>query len=81
MQSKYNMSNQQLQTTDQQQDLGIIISKDLSEKTNREKLQNGQWSTGVLWPQFQVQRTDRPIIQIPSPPTSRTRYLIQTLIK
>ena len=29
MQSNYNMSNQQLPTTDQQQDLGIIITKDL----------------------------------------------------
>ena len=29
MQSNYNMSNQQLLTTDQQRDLGIIITKDL----------------------------------------------------
>ena len=29
MKSNYNMSNQQLLTTDQQQDLGIIITKDL----------------------------------------------------
>ena len=29
MQSNYNMSNQQLPTTDQQQDLGIIITKEL----------------------------------------------------
>ena len=29
MKSNYNMSNQQLPTTDQQQDLGIIITKDL----------------------------------------------------
>ena len=29
MQSNYNMSNQQLPTTDQQRDLGIIITKDL----------------------------------------------------
>ena len=43
-------------------------------KTNREKLQNCQPSTGVHCPQFQVekQRTDPPIIQIPSSPTSRT---------
>ena len=43
-------------------------------KTKREKLQNGQQSTGVHCPQFQVQkqRTDHPIIQISSPPTSRT---------
>ena len=30
MQNNYNMSNQQLQTTDQQRDLGIIITKDLN---------------------------------------------------
>ena len=38
-------------------------------KTNREKLQNGKQSTGVHCQQFQVQkqRTDPPIIQIPSP--------------
>ena len=48
MQSNYNMSYQQLPTTDQQRDLGIIITKDLKwQKTNREKLQNGQQSTGV----------------------------------
>ena len=29
MQSNYNMSNQQLPTADQQQDLGIIITEDL----------------------------------------------------
>ena len=29
MHSNYNMSNQQLPTTDQQRDLGIIITKDL----------------------------------------------------
>ena len=40
-------------------------------KTNREKLQNGQQSTGVHCPQFQVQKqkTDPSIIQIPSSPT------------
>ena len=39
-------------------------------KTNREKLHNGQQSTGVHCPQFQVQkqRTDSPIMQIPSRP-------------
>ena len=29
MQVNYNMSNQQLPTTDQQRDLGIVITKDL----------------------------------------------------
>ena len=33
MQSNYNMSNQQLPTTDQQRDLGIIITNDLKCKT------------------------------------------------
>ena len=43
-------------------------------KTNQEKLQNSQQSTGVHCPKFQVQkqRTDPSIIQILSPPTSRT---------
>ena len=47
-------------------------------KTNREKLLNSQQSTGVHCQQFQVQkqRTDSPIIQIPSPPTSRTHSAI-----
>ena len=40
----------------------------------QKNLQNGQQSTGVHCPQFQVQkqRTDLPIIQIHSPPTSQT---------
>ena len=37
MQSNYNMSNQQLPTTDQQQDLGIIITKDLKWKNKQRK--------------------------------------------
>ena len=36
-QSNYNMYNQQLPTTDQQQDLGIIIIKDLKWQKQREK--------------------------------------------
>ena len=48
-------------------------------KTNREKLQNCQQSTGVHCQQCQVQkqRTDLPIIQIPRPPTSRTFSAVQ----
>ena len=38
MQSNYNMSNQQLPTTDQQQDLGIIITKDLKWQKQTEKI-------------------------------------------
>ena len=37
MKSKYNMSNQQLPTTDQQLDLGIIITKDLKWQKQTEK--------------------------------------------
>ena len=37
MQSNYNMSNQQLLTTDQQRDLGIIITKDLKWQKQTEK--------------------------------------------
>ena len=37
MQSNYNMSNQQLETTDQQRDLGIIITKDLKWQKQTEK--------------------------------------------
>ena len=74
MQSNYNMSNQQLLTTDQQRDLGIIITKDLKWQEQTEKMENGVQSTGVHCPLFRVekQRTDPPIIQIPSPPTSQT---------
>ena len=74
MQSYYNMSNQQLPTKDQQRDLGIITKDVKWQKQTGEKLQNGQLSIGVHCQQFQVQkqRTDPPIIQILSPPTSRT---------
>ena len=37
MQSNYNMSNQQLPTTDQQRALGIIITKDLKWQNQTEK--------------------------------------------
>ena len=37
MQSNYNISNQQLPTTDQQRDLGIIITKDLMWQKQTEK--------------------------------------------
>ena len=37
MQSKYHMSNQQLPTTDQQQDQGVIITKDLKWQKQTEK--------------------------------------------
>ena len=50
VQGKYDISNQQLRTTDQQQDLGII-TKDSSGK-HREELQNGRLSTLVHCLQF-----------------------------
>ena len=72
IQNNYNMSNLQLPTTDQQRDQGIIIYHQRRQvaKRNREKLQNGQQSTGVYCPQFQVQkqRTDPPVIQTPCGP-------------
>ena len=73
MQCNYNISNQQLPTTDQRWDLGIIITKDLKWQKQTEKLQNAQHSR-VHCPQFQVQkqRTEPPIIQIHCPPTSQT---------
>ena len=37
MKKPYNMSNQQLPTTDQQRDLGIIITKDLKWQKQTEK--------------------------------------------
>ena len=37
MQSKYNMSNQQLSATDQQRDIGIIITNNLKWQTQAEK--------------------------------------------
>ena len=75
MQTNYNMSNQQLPTTDQQRDLGIIITKDLKWQKQTEKAAKRPTEyTGVYCSQFQVQkqRNDPPIIQIPGPPTSRT---------
>ena len=41
MQNNYNMSNQQLPTTDQQPDLGIIITKDLKWQQQSDKI----WKT------------------------------------
>ena len=75
IQSNYNMSNQQLPTTDQQWDLGIIITEDLKWRKQTEKrCKTANRELGFICPQFQVQKqkTDPPIIQIPSPPTSRT---------
>ena len=58
MQSNYNMSNQQLPTTDQRRDLGRnhCHQRPQVAKTKREKLQNGQQSTGIHSPQFQVHK-------------------------
>ena len=40
MQNNYKMSNQQLPTTDQQRDLGIIITNDLKRQKQTEKSYN-----------------------------------------
>ena len=82
MQTNYNMSNQQLPTTDQQRDLRIVITKDLKwQKQTEKSCKNCQQSTGVHCQQFQVQkqRIDHPIRQIPSPPTSGTSSAILVL--
>ena len=47
MQSNYNMSNQQLPTTDQQRDLGIFITKDL--KWQKQTLKSCKTANRVLW--------------------------------
>ena len=47
MQGNYNMSNQQLPTTDQQRDLGIIITKDFKWQKQTEK--SCKTANRVLW--------------------------------
>ena len=47
MQGNYNMSNQQLPTTDQQRDLGIIITKDLTWQKQTKK--SRKTADRVLW--------------------------------
>ena len=57
MQSNYNMSNQQLPTTDQQRDLGIIITKDLKwqkQTETDESCKTANRVPGFIAPQFQV---------------------------
>ena len=63
IQSNYNMSNEQLPTTDQQLDLGIIITNDLKWQKQTEKSCKAANRVLVHCPQFQVQkqRTDPPI--------------------
>ena len=56
MKGNCNMSNQQLPTTDQQKDLGIIITKDLKWKKQIEKSYKMANRDGVHCPQFQVQK-------------------------
>ena len=74
MQSNYKMSNKQFPKTDQQRDLGIVITKYLKWQKQTEK--SSKTANRVL--EFIApisgtkKRTDPPIMQIPSPPTSRT---------
>ena len=76
LQNNYNMSNEQLPSTDQQRDLGIIITKHLKwQKQTEKRCKTANRVLGfIACPQFQIQKeiTDPPIIPIPSPPTSRT---------
>ena len=75
MQSNYNMSTQQLPTKDQQQDLGIIITKDLKwRKETVNSCKTANRVLGFIASKFQVQKqgTDPNSIQIPSSPTSQT---------
>ena len=44
MQSNYNMSNQQLPTTDQQRDLGTTITKDHYSDKNKQR-KDAKWPT------------------------------------
>ena len=74
MQRNDNMNNQQLPTTDQQRDLGIIITKDLKCKNKQIKaVKTANRAQGFVGRNFRYKkRTDTPLIQITSPPTSRT---------
>ena len=73
------MSNQQLPTTDQQRDLGIIIMKDLKwQKQKKSAKRPTEHWVHCLQFQLQKQRIDPPIIKIPCPSTSRT--LVQILL-
>ena len=73
VQGTHNMSNQQLPRTDQQRNLGIIITKDSNGKNKQRRATKRQREYGRSLPQFQVlkQRTNPPAIQIPSSSTSR----------
>ena len=79
MQSNYSMSNQQLPITDQQRDLGIVITKDLKWQKQTEK--SCKTANRVLWfiaHNFRYKNKELilPLKQIPSPPTSRTCNVI-----
>ena len=56
MQNNYNMSNEQLPTTDQQRDLGIIITKDLKCQKQRKTAKRPTEYQLVHCPQFQGQK-------------------------
>ena len=69
----YSMSNQQLLTTDQQWDLGVIITKDFKRQKQTEKsckTQNGGWSS-LPATSMRKQQNDSPTIQISCTATSR----------
>ena len=84
VQSNYNITNQQLPTPDKQRDHGIIITKYLKcQKQTKKICKAANRVTAVHCLQFQVQkqRTDPPVLQIPSRTTSRTcsAILVPTL--
>ena len=73
MQGNYNMSNQQLPTTNQHRDLGIIITNGLKwQKQTEKSCKTANTVLGFIAGNFRYkkQRTDHQIIQIPSSPTS-----------
>ena len=75
MQSNYNMSNQQLPRTDQQQDLEIIITKDLKwQKETKKSCKTANRVLLFIARNFRYKNKELilPLYKIPSPPTSRT---------
>ena len=59
MQGNYNMSNQQLLTTDQQQDLGIIITKHLKwQKQTEKSCETANRVLGFIAPNFRYENKE-----------------------
>ena len=58
MQGNYNMSNQQLPTTDQQRDLEIIITKDLKWQKQTEKSSTANRVLGFIFQNFRYKNKE-----------------------